>query len=108
LKKMETHQVMTTSGRVFEMADGGERTGDSAFCLLCEEQVRLLTPEEVEEDHGLDREEIIRRGQVGILHWLHNSRGQIRVCSGSLQQKRSRRVRSSEVVILRPCTGITG
>jgi hypothetical protein len=90
------------------MGEGNERSGDSAFCILCEKQVRLLTLGETERGYGLDRDEVVRRGQKSTIHWLHNSRGQIRVCSGSLREKRPRRIRGTEEVILRPCTGITG
>jgi hypothetical protein len=82
------------------METASARSADSAFCILCEKHVRLLTLCETEKTYRIVRDDIAGRGRIGTLHWLHNSRGQIRICSGSLRGTRSRRIRSAEVVIL--------
>ncbi len=78
------------------------RSRDRAFCILCDQIVRLVTPQETEEMFRANWVELMRLTEEGRIHRIHNSKGRIRICFNSLQGV-EREVRTRTFVFLKPC-----
>ena len=61
-----------------------ERTQTQAFCLLCKKQTTLLTIGEATQIHQFTLDEIARYVAAGLLHRVHNSKGELLFCGNSL------------------------
>jgi DNA-binding LytR/AlgR family response regulator len=66
-----------------------ERTKTQAFCLLCKKQTTLVTVGEAAQIHQFTLDEISRYVADGVLHRIHNSKGEILFCRNSLRQAES-------------------
>jgi hypothetical protein len=88
------------AGRKRDLLPG--RSRDRAFCILCDQIVRLVTPQESEEMFKANWVELMRLTEQGKIHRIHNSRGRIRICFNSLQGI-EKEVRTQEFVFLKPC-----
>lgn len=62
------------------------RTRTQAFCFRCECQVSLMSFQQETELDDIDRMEITRLDENGLVHRIHNSKGQILICLNSVQQ----------------------
>ena len=80
----------------------GLRSENKAFCISCRSLVRLLTPLETGQRFKANWAEFSRLVDLGVIHRVHNRRGEIRVCSGSLEQQRSKEF--ERTVLLQPCS----
>jgi DNA-binding LytR/AlgR family response regulator len=62
-----------------------ERTEAQAFCPSCKKRTALVTVREATEIRQFDLDEISRYVAAGVLHRIHNSRGEILFCRHSLR-----------------------
>lgn len=63
-----------------------ERTHNRAFCFLCEQTTLLLTFRQAAQMCEITVEEVLRYAEGGAVHRLHNSRGEVLICQGSLRE----------------------
>ena len=60
------------------------RRKNGAYCPLCENLVTLTTIAESAVFFCSDRVEVEQLAESGLLHRIHNRKGEIMICSGSL------------------------
>lgn len=61
-----------------------KRSVDQAFCFFCREQVPLLSFQQATELDGVSRQRITELAESGLIHRIHNSRGEVLICQNSL------------------------
>jgi|KBSSwiStaDraftv2_1062776.scaffolds.fasta_scaffold75662_2 hypothetical protein len=85
----------------------GLRSANRAFCLACKSYVRLLTPRETGERYRANWAEFARLADLGIIHRIHDRKGEIKICLNSLERaKLARNYR--RFLILKPCGLLEG
>lgn len=79
------------SGEKFELnlavkrfSDDPRRTGDGAFCLMCQRSVKLLDYGRAAESFKTDAEDIRELAESKRLHRIHNRSGATMICAESL------------------------
>lgn len=60
------------------------RAGNRAFCLLCKRTTTLLDFWQAADLYATTRGEIMNRVEMGEIHRVHNSRGEILLCRNSM------------------------
>lgn len=100
-------QAIAAIKKVFDEIDqrdeARQQAYDRAFCHVCGRQVRLLTLYEVEALYITDTAGVIKLAEKDEIHWLHNSKGELRICSGFA--RRGRWFKKTDSVVLTPCEG---
>ena len=84
----------------------GLRSSNRAFCLACKSYVRLLTPRETGERFRANWAEFGRLADLGIIHRIHDRKGEIKICLSSLE--RAKLARNKRFLILKPCGFLDG
>jgi hypothetical protein len=74
------------NGKRSKVMVSGSRSVNRAYCPSCEVHVQLLTPRETGERFKANWAEFSRLVAKGAIHRIHNSKGEIRVCSSSLER----------------------
>lgn len=77
------------NGKMGGVMASGPRSINRAYCLSCDSYVRLLTPRETGERFNANWAEFSRLVARGVIHRIHNSKGEIRICSSSLERTTS-------------------
>jgi sulfur relay (sulfurtransferase) DsrF/TusC family protein len=76
-----------------------KRSEKQAFCFICEKQVSLLTFQQASELNETNRLKITKHLEKGLLHRIHNSKGEVSICRDSLQKAE---LQEAETLPLRP------
>lgn len=72
------------------------RSSSTAFCVLCDMYVRLVTPQETDEMYRANWVEMVRLTEEGAIHQIHNSRGSLQFCLNSMRitKNKDQKIRS--------------
>lgn len=78
-----------------------QRSQSTAFCIVCGIYVRLATSQEAEELYRTNWVEMVRLTEVGSIHRILNSQGNVRFCVNSMQIPKNKD-RKIELIVLKP------
>ena len=77
------------------------RSRSTAFCMVCGIYVRLAKSQEAEDLYRTNWVEMVRLTEVGAIHRILNSQGNVRFCVNSMRIPENKN-RKIELIILKP------